>query len=85
MGLDRLGLGAHQAQLGAQAFDVTVDAALVTGISGNAQRIEQLLAAEHPLRLFEQALQQAEFMAGQAQRLAAIADLHAFSIDAKQR
>jgi len=83
MGLDRLGFGANQAQLGAHALDVAVDAALVTGVGCHTQRIEQLLAAEHPLRLFKQALQQTEFVTGQAQRLAAIADLHAFGVDAK--
>lgn len=85
MGLDRLGFCAHQPQFGAHAFDVTVDAALVTGIGGNTQRIKQLLAAEYPLGLFEQALQQTEFVAGQAQGLAAIDNLHALGINAKQR
>ena len=57
MGLDRLGVGPHQTQFGAHAFDVAVDAALVTGVGGNAQRVEQLLAAEYALGLFQQALQ----------------------------
>ena len=64
---------------------MAVDIALVAGIRRHAHRIQQLLAAEHPLGLFEQALQQAEFMARQAQGLAAIADLHAFRVDLEQR
>ncbi|MCY1442845.1 hypothetical protein D9M71_592330 [compost metagenome] len=59
---------------------MAVDVALVAGLAGNAQRVQQLLAAEHPLRLAEQGLQQAEFMAGQAQRLAAVGDAHAFAV-----
>ena len=32
MGLDRLGIGGHAAQLAAQAFNVAIDIALVAGI-----------------------------------------------------
>jgi len=85
MGLDRLGVGAHQAQFGAHAFDVAVDAPLVAGVGGHAQGVEQLLTAEDPLGLFEQTLQQAEFVTGQAQGLATVDDLHPIGIDAKQR
>ena len=38
MGLDRLGVGPHQAQFGAHAFDVAVDAALVACVRRHAQR-----------------------------------------------
>jgi len=44
-----------------------------------------LLAAEDPLRLLEQALQQTEFVTGQAQRLAPVGDQHSLGIDAKHR
>ncbi|MCY1178588.1 hypothetical protein D9M73_189450 [compost metagenome] len=64
---------------------MAVDAALVTGVGGHAQGIEQLFAAEDALGLFQQALQQAEFMAGKGQQLTAITDLHTVAIDAKQR
>ena len=85
MGLDRLGVGLHQPQLGAHALDVAVDAALVTGVAGNAQRIEQLFATEDPLRLLQQTLQQAVLMPGQTQRLAAISDQHTLTVHQEQR
>ena len=58
MGLDRLGITRYLAQFGAQALDMAVDGALIAHVGGHAQSVEQLFAAEHPLRLFEQALQQ---------------------------
>ncbi|RMT89908.1 hypothetical protein ALP39_04871 [Pseudomonas marginalis pv. marginalis] len=85
MGLDRLGLRRHATQFAAQAFDMAVDIALVAGIRRYAHRIEQLLAAEHPLGLLKQTLQQAEFMAREAQGLAAIVDLHAFQVYLEHR
>ncbi|MDZ3994953.1 hypothetical protein PspTeo4_38144 [Pseudomonas sp. Teo4] len=84
MGLNRLGIGAHQAQFGSQALDVAVDGALVTHVRGHAKGIEQLLAAEHPLRLFQQTLQQAELMAGERQRLPTVSDQHAQGIELEQ-
>lgn len=84
MGLDRFGVGPHQPQLRAHALDMAVDAALVPGIGRHTQGVEQLLTAEDPFGLLQQALQQTEFVAGQAQGLAAIADLHPFTVDAKQ-
>lgn len=83
MGLDRLGIGGHAAQLAAQAFDVAIDIALVAGIRRHTDGIQQLLATEHTLGLFQQALQQAELMARQAQGLAAICNLHALQINLK--
>ena len=64
---------------------MAVDIALVTGIKGYAHRVQQLLAAEHTLGLFQQALQQAELMAREAQGLAAIENLHALQIYLEQR
>ncbi|MNL14335.1 hypothetical protein D3C87_1352700 [compost metagenome] len=43
-----------------------------------------MLTAEYAFGLFEQTLQQTEFVAGQVQGLAAIGDLHALVVDAKQ-
>lgn len=62
MGLDRFAAFVHLAQLGAQTLDVAVDVALVAGLAGDAEGVEQLLAAEYPLGLPEQRLQQAELV-----------------------
>lgn len=64
VGLDRFGVAGHLAQLGAQALDMAVDGALVANVRGHAHGVQQLFAAEYPLRLLEQALQQAEFVTG---------------------
>lgn len=64
---------------------MAVDTALVAGVAGHAKCIQQLFAAEHPLGLLQQAMQQAKFVASQVQRFAAIADLHAIMIDLEQR
>jgi len=65
VGLDRLGVTRDLAQLRAQAFDMAVDGALVPCIGGHPQGVKQLFSAEHPLRLLQQRLQQAKFMAGE--------------------
>mgnify|MGYP004724111263 CR=1 FL=1 len=64
MGLDRLGVSGDRPQLGAQALDVAVDIALVTGIGHHPQRIEQLFTAEYPLGPLQQAVQQTKLVAG---------------------
>ena len=56
MGLDRFAAFVHLTQLGAQTLDVAVDVALVAGLAGDAEGVEQLLAAEYPLGLPEQRL-----------------------------
>src|SRR5690606_35654430 len=81
MGLDRLFRGGDGTQLGAQALDMAVDIALVAGLAGHAKRVEQLLARIDPARLAKQRAQQAEFVAGQAQRLAVIVHAKGCIID----
>ncbi len=64
---------------------MAVDVALIAHIRHYPQGVQQLLAAEHPLGLFQQALQQAELMPGQAQGLATVTDLHPLRVNHEQR